>query len=79
MSVPCSTSSLTIRYHNGAEVDLPAQQACADAMRDALPWRTFRWYNGQLHYPGTYWSATEAAHVIYESRLELSRLLKIFR
>ena len=38
------------------------------------PWRTFRWY-GQRHYSGTYWSATMQDHVIYESRLELTRLI----
>ncbi|QZY48906.1 TnsA-like heteromeric transposase endonuclease subunit [Mycolicibacterium austroafricanum] len=41
----------------------------------ASPWRTFRWYEGQRHYSGSYWAATEASHVIYESRLELSALL----
>src|SRR5262245_40184217 len=41
----------------------------------AAPWRTFRWYRGQRHYSGTYWSATMRDHVIYESRLELARLL----
>jgi hypothetical protein len=41
----------------------------------AQPWRTFRWYKDQRHYPGSYWSTTERAHVIYESRLELTRLL----
>ncbi|MCG5213373.1 TnsA-like heteromeric transposase endonuclease subunit [Streptosporangium sp. KLBMP 9127] len=30
---------------------------------------------GQKHYSGTYWSATQCDHVIYESRLELARLL----
>ena len=30
---------------------------------------------GQAHYPGFYWSATSGGHVIYESRLELARLL----
>ena len=30
---------------------------------------------GQAHYPGYYWSATAGGHVIYESRLELARLL----
>lgn len=40
-----------------------------------MPWRTFRWYRGQKHYSGFYWSSTESSHVIYESRLELSRLL----
>ncbi|MGI8309064.1 TnsA-like heteromeric transposase endonuclease subunit [Saccharopolyspora hattusasensis] len=46
-----------------------------DALRTAVPWRTFRWYRGQRHYSGTYWSATEKNHVVYESRLELARLL----
>lgn len=41
----------------------------------AAPWRSFRWYKGQRHYSGTYWSATTSDHVIYESRLELTRLL----
>ncbi len=42
---------------------------------NAAPWRRFRWRHGQKHYSGAYWSATERAHVIYESRLELARLL----
>lgn len=42
----------------------------------ARPWRTFRWYFGQRHYSGTYWSATMSDHVIYEPRLELSCLLQ---
>ncbi|MFI5750892.1 TnsA-like heteromeric transposase endonuclease subunit [Streptomyces sp. NPDC051644] len=41
----------------------------------AVPWRTVRWHKGQRHYSGTYWSATVDDHVIYESRLELGRLL----
>ncbi|MFJ5607867.1 TnsA-like heteromeric transposase endonuclease subunit [Streptomyces sp. NPDC093221] len=44
-------------------------------LREARPWRMFRWYKGQQHYSGTYWSATVGDHVIYESRLELGRLL----
>jgi hypothetical protein len=35
----------------------------------------FRWHKGQRHYSGMYWSATMRDHVIYESRLELSRLI----
>ncbi|MBS2964780.1 TnsA-like heteromeric transposase endonuclease subunit [Actinocrinis puniceicyclus] len=46
-----------------------------DALLAAGPWRTFRWHFGQRHYSGAYWSATEQAHVIFESRLELARLL----
>lgn len=47
-----------------------AEQASA-----ALPWRSFRWFDGQRHYSGSYWAATEQALVGYESRLELARLL----
>ncbi|MFH8533224.1 TnsA-like heteromeric transposase endonuclease subunit [Streptomyces tendae] len=44
-------------------------------MGSAAPWRTFRWHRGQRHHSGTYWSATTQSHVLYESRLELARLL----
>jgi hypothetical protein len=40
-----------------------------------VPWRTFRSYKGQRHYSGVYWSATMRDHVVYESRLELARLM----
>lgn len=39
------------------------------------PWRTFRWHRGQAHFSGWYWAATTGGHVVYESRLELGRLL----
>ncbi len=39
------------------------------------PWRVFRWHRGQAHYSGWYWSATMGRHVVYESRLELARLM----
>jgi hypothetical protein len=39
------------------------------------PWREFRWRQGQAHYSGWYWSATTGTHVVYESRLELARLV----
>jgi hypothetical protein len=55
--------------------EVPAHRATHDLLRSALPFRTFRWYYGQRHYSGSYWSATMSTHVIYESRLELSRLL----
>jgi hypothetical protein len=46
-----------------------------NALLDVLPWRTFRWFKGQKHYSGAYWSATERRHVMYESRHEHSFLL----
>lgn len=59
----------------GSEVRRPWPGVSAQDLRAAAPWRTFRWYKGQKHYSGTYWSATCGGHVIYESRLELARLL----
>jgi hypothetical protein len=41
----------------------------------AGPWRSARSARRQAHYPGYYWSVTAGGHVIYESRLELARLL----
>ncbi|RIT41603.1 TnsA-like heteromeric transposase endonuclease subunit [Mycobacteroides abscessus] len=60
---------------NGSEVRRPWLGVSAQDLQAAAPWRTFRWYKGQKHYSGTYWSATCGGHVIYESRLELARLL----
>jgi len=60
---------------NGDEVVRPFASTSVEMLANSLPWRTFRWYYGQRHYSGTYWSATQQAHVIYESRLELTRLL----
>jgi len=44
-------------------------------LRDMVPWRMSRWHYGQRHCSGSYGSSTMSAHVIYESRLELARLL----
>lgn len=66
---------LSLRTDVGDIVRTPLSKAEAAMLDDVAPWRTFRMYYGQPHYSGTYWSATEHAHVIYESRLELCRLL----
>lgn len=50
-------------------------EVSVELLVSAVPWRTFRWFKGQKHYSGIYWSATTNDHVIYESRLELARLL----
>lgn len=55
------------------EVGLAA--ADAGVLAVGRPWRVFRWHQGQRHYSGWYWSATMGSHVVYESRLELARLL----
>ncbi|MFZ3595745.1 TnsA-like heteromeric transposase endonuclease subunit [Streptomyces sp. BH104] len=70
------TATVSIRQQRGAVVeDRDWATSPVDLLQSARPWRTFRWYKGQKHYSGTYWSATMRDHVIYESRLELSRLL----
>lgn len=68
-------ASLTIRDEENKFVEMPFRDAYPEMIRAALPYRTFRWYRGQRHYSGSYWSSTNSAHVIYESRLELARLL----
>ena len=57
------------------EISTAWENAPLDMFASAAPWRTFRWHRGQKHYSGTYWSSTEQGHVVYESRLELTRLL----
>ncbi|MFI1290743.1 TnsA-like heteromeric transposase endonuclease subunit [Streptomyces sp. NPDC020792] len=72
-------ATVSVRRQRGAVVeDRDWGTAPVDLLRSACPWRMFRWYKGQKHYSGTYWSATMRDHVIYESRLELSRLLLFF-
>ncbi|MFD8706258.1 TnsA-like heteromeric transposase endonuclease subunit [Kitasatospora sp. NPDC059648] len=78
MAAGLSATSITVslRGLNGSLVENREWTASSiDLLAAAAPWRTFRWYRGQRHYSGTYWSATVRDHVIYESRLELARLL----
>jgi hypothetical protein len=64
------------RLDNGTETRRTWLGASSGDLARAAPWRTFRWYKGQKHYSGVYWSATTRTHVPYESRLELTRLLR---
>jgi len=64
-----------VRYDDGS-----AQEFALDRLRladlcDSVPWRQVRSRHGQDHYSGSYASATMAGFVVYESRLELARLL----
>ena len=63
------------RDSGGTEHKCDLSDARAAVLRDTLPWRPFRWHRGQRHYSGTYWCATTRGHVVYESRLELARLI----
>lgn len=70
-----NSATVHIRLSHDADVGMSMCDFTPAMMKDTRPWRTFRWYKGQRHYPGIYWSSTESDHVIYESRLELSQLL----
>lgn len=77
-AIQALVAQTSVSYRNaidGKEKTLKLRDATSAALEGAAPWRTFRWVKGQKYYSGTYWSATEAGHVIYESRLELARLL----
>ncbi|WP_097250524.1 TnsA-like heteromeric transposase endonuclease subunit [Streptomyces sp. 1222.2] len=68
--------SISLRRADGNIDDLQVwSPTSAVQLQSVAPWRTFRWRHGQKHYSGTYWSSTIRSHVIYESRLELTRLL----
>jgi hypothetical protein len=72
---PCLVTVHVRLSARDSEFVCPWAAANVDTLASALPWRTFRWYKGQKHYSGTLWTATERDFVIYESRLELARLL----
>ena len=75
---PVEPESLVVKCRSsvdGSELCSPWEEVSAATLQDAAPWRTLRWRRGQKDYSGTYWSATQTAHVVYESRLELARLL----
>jgi hypothetical protein len=66
---------VSLRLADGGEASLPPRQVQGRQVVAAVPWRKTRSARGQAHYPGYFWSATTGGHVIYESRLELARLL----
>lgn len=74
--VEVSDPRVSFKTHEGRiQEAIPSSEAPSRALLDSCPYRTFRWYAGQQHFSGTYWSSTMTDHVIYESRLELCCLL----
>ena len=73
--VDLDSAVVSYRPAAGEERSSLARQVSSEVLLRAAPWRRFRWYFGQRHYSGTYWSSTRGDHVIYESRLELADLL----
>jgi hypothetical protein len=63
------------RPAGGQTVETTLDLVALDELADCQPVRDFRWYRGQKHYSGWYWSATMKSLVAYESRLELSRIM----
>jgi hypothetical protein len=66
---------LRLRRGDGSELEAPIADVTAESVLSAVPWRTFRSHRRQPYLSGYYWSSTTGGHVIYESRLELARLL----
>lgn len=71
----CSPPIVSLRVADGAVVHRELRHLRASEVVAGAPWRTTRHVQGQAHFPGYYWSATTRSHVLYESRLELARLL----
>lgn len=68
-------SSVSIRYGGGEVREVEAGRLRLRHFEGSAPWRVLRSRRGQRHLSGSYWSATTGAFVVYESRLELARLL----
>lgn len=69
------TPLVAVRGEDGGERVLPLADLRIGDVRNVSSWRTFRSRHGQPHYSGRYWCATTGRHLVYESRLELARLL----
>ncbi|SUA31299.1 TnsA endonuclease N terminal protein [Mycolicibacterium fortuitum] len=67
--------TVAVRTDDGKEHECSVRNATDQLLRSAQPWRTFRWYFGQRHYSGNYWTATTQQPLIYESLLEKANLL----
>lgn len=65
----------SIRYDDTSVRKLPFGDLRLADFTWSVPWRSFRSVRGQTHHSGRYASATMAGPVVYESRLELARLL----
>ncbi|MET7703613.1 TnsA-like heteromeric transposase endonuclease subunit [Streptomyces sp. NPDC005485] len=65
----------SIRYEDVSVREVPVRQLRLADFSESKPWRDVRSVHGMAHYSGKYASATAGGHVVYESRLELARLL----
>ncbi|MGO9163953.1 MAG: TnsA-like heteromeric transposase endonuclease subunit [Streptosporangiaceae bacterium] len=63
------------RRDDGQFADTTLDRLAVDDIVAGLPVREFRSCKGRLHYSGWYWSSTLARLLVYESRLELARVM----
>jgi hypothetical protein len=70
-----SSALVQLRHADGSTSAIALDRTGIDQVAQCLPWRRFRSRRDQRHLPGSYWSSTMGAHVVYESQLELARLL----
>ena len=70
-----SAARVSFRDSGGDIIHSDLCSVSSAVLAASRPWRTFRWHHGQAHFSGWYWAATMRRHVVYESRLELARLL----
>jgi hypothetical protein len=73
--VKVSDPVASVRYDDGSVREFALDRLRLADFRDSVPWRQVRSLHGQAHYSGSYASATMGGFVVYESRLELARLL----
>lgn len=66
---------MAVRYDDGSVREFSPEDLRVAHFEHSAPWRMFRSYRGQRHYSGSYASVKMGEFVVYESRLELARLL----
>lgn len=69
------SAKVSLRLQDGATTELSLGTMTSEMVLSGVPWRAIRSHRGQRHFPGLYWSSTTGGHMVYESRLELARLL----
>lgn len=55
-------ATVSFRTKSGVTEDESWTAVGSAVLSSTTPWRTFRWYKGQRHYSGVYWSATMRDH-----------------
>lgn len=65
----------SLRYEDGSVCEVPVRDLRLVDFTGSVPWRRVRSVHGRAHHSGSYASVTTGGHMVYESRLELARLL----